>query len=111
LTPSVSRDLKPGRKVPGAVTMAARSHHQVEVGRRSWIVWGWFFRFFTVQKLWKSGVDVMIKFSAIFANFVRKSWRFSQKPMLCMYDHIYVKTSGSLSKKTPIFSPEIFFKP
>lgn len=27
--PTVSRDLKPGRKVQGSVTMAGRSHHQV----------------------------------------------------------------------------------
>jgi hypothetical protein len=52
------------------------------------------------------------QFSAIFANFRRKNWRFSHKP-LC-YDQIFAKSSSCWSKKTPILSPifsaKIFLK-
>jgi hypothetical protein len=41
------------------------------------------------------------QFSAISANFRRKNWRFSQKPML--WSQFFAKTSSSLSKKRQYF--------
>jgi hypothetical protein len=42
------------------------------------------------------------QFSAIFANFWRKNWRFSQVPMFMIT--IFAKTSSSLSKNANIFA-------
>jgi hypothetical protein len=57
-----------------------------------------------LSKFAQTGVDAMIwHFSAIFDNFRRKKWRFSQRPMF--RSNFCKKTSSSLSPKRQFFPP------
>jgi hypothetical protein len=65
-----------------------------------------------VFKFAQSGVDVMITIFRDFYPFSAKTWRFSQKPMLCSQ---FLQKLALHASKTPIFSlnfsAKIFLKP
>ena len=74
--PSVSRDLKPGRKIPGSVTMAASSHHSVRIENKIML---------HTVRVWnpnQHGFQILTNF-LVFKQFnfpthvCQKSWHFS----------------------------------